>query len=504
MLERLSDLIEVRPEDLERADVLNTFVKIDSQFYVDPFLLKSTEVPEFKGSYKRIQKRFEKVISFLLTASSKSTEDRCYREAVKFLQFKECKYISLGHCTTSSNGRGIGAARAEKIAGSAFDIVHAGVKSPSIFELIGLFEDGIAGDLISDMTISIILIDILNFTQRISSDLSAKTCSFHFGNRPESWRLPFIVLESNSNRKKEPRLLLPKSLLRKLPVFQDWSSLSDIQVQNQNARDRANRVISSSFGKALEDLSTKKSDLQRYILDDVTLLSDLIEVYNAREESSYDFESDPLGEFVWYENAEKYTQISPLYPSIEIPEVFNNVDDAESIIVRICSKFASLLDDNALSHTLWVQDERTRKPKLRNERYAQLLFFAVADSYCDAHNLDISREPNAGRGPVDFKFSRGRDIIINVEIKYTSNSRLLHGYESQLAQYNRSERANSSIYVVIRVSQDTDQIHKLMSLQNRKIASGQKSPKIIIADGYVKPSASKATNSSSSLLEKEE
>ena len=37
----------------------------------------------------------------------------------------------------------------------------------------------------------------------------------------------------------------------------------------------------------------------------------------------------------------------------------------------------------------------------------QAIFFGVADSYCDANNIDLTKEGNNGRGPVDFKLSRG-------------------------------------------------------------------------------------------------
>lgn len=59
--------------------------------------------------------------------------------------------------------------------------------------------------------------------------------------------------------------------------------------------------------------------------------------------------------------------------------------------------------------------------KSKHESAAQLLFYGVADSYCAANNIDLSPESNAGRGPVDFKLSRGSTDKVIVEVKLTSN-----------------------------------------------------------------------------------
>ena len=52
--------------------------------------------------------------------------------------------------------------------------------------------------------------------------------------------------------------------------------------------------------------------------------------------------------------------------------------------------------------------------------------------------MDISPEPNSGRGPVDFKISRGEDKTV-IEIKLTSNNDCLHGFEVQIEEYAKSE-----------------------------------------------------------------
>ena len=58
---------------------------------------------------------------------------------------------------------------------------------------------------------------------------------------------------------------------------------------------------------------------------------------------------------------------------------------------------------------LWEELWASGSPK--KERAAQLIYYAIADAFCKANNLDISPEANMGGGPIDFKFSRGCPLI---------------------------------------------------------------------------------------------
>ena len=49
----------------------------------------------------------------------------------------------------------------------------------------------------------------------------------------------------------------------------------------------------------------------------------------------------------------------------------------------------------------------------RHERFAQLLFYAIAAAYCEANDIDVSPESDAGAGPVDFKLSSGAAKIVD-------------------------------------------------------------------------------------------
>jgi hypothetical protein len=63
--------------------------------------------------------------------------------------------------------------------------------------------------------------------------------------------------------------------------------------------------------------------------------------------------------------------------------------------------------------------------------------------------FDINREPNNGRGPVDFKASFGAGDKSLIEFKLGSNSQLNHGLEKQVAIYEKANRTRKSVKVIV-------------------------------------------------------
>ncbi len=106
----------------------------------------------------------------LLLDSSKTKGDKFYRAALKSYAFREVNGISLGFSETKT-GSGFGSKLAEIVIGDAFDIVKSGSKQPEVFQLAGLFEQNVGADRLSDMIASLILPDILKYTQRINNEL---------------------------------------------------------------------------------------------------------------------------------------------------------------------------------------------------------------------------------------------------------------------------------------------------------------------------------------------
>ncbi|MBD2097345.1 hypothetical protein H6F90_19790 [Trichocoleus sp. FACHB-591] len=103
------------------------------------------------------------------------------------------------------------------------------------------------------------------------------------------------------------------------------------------------------------------------------------------------------------------------------------------------------LDDSNNRNNGKKKEERVPK----KENAAQITFVSVVRSYCQANNIDLTREANIGRGPVDFKFSSGYSDRALLEVKLASNPKLLKGLESQLTTYLRAEQIKYGYYLII-------------------------------------------------------
>jgi len=472
MARRYSDVFGASHEALMAEGALDAFVDIDSPFHVDPYLLRETTVPELAPSYGRFRQHFEEVLRLL--DASKRPYDPMFREAVRKLQFRELPNASLGYSKNTSAGSGIGRGLAVRLANTASQIVQAGIKDPVIFELVGLFEEGIGADRISDMTIRVILPDLLGFSQRVAANLGIETR--HFDYQEESFGLP------HDGMSHEPVVLVPLELLRDLPVAEDWSDVDRVCTHNAQLRRAVNRIIGSTWKHATRRV--RKSDLKGVLIHHPELLQDLIDQYQAKPASHYDFKKDPSGVMSWHDAAREYAGRFPL--DLGVDRVASSAQLLD-VVRKICAHFQQLIELNGLNRLLY-DDSR----KLRHESYAQLLFFGIADVYCEANNLDVSREPNAGRGPVDFKVSEGYKARTTVEVKYSSNRSLRRGYTTQLPIYSEAERTHNSIYLIIRTNGSSRAINAVMKLREEKLAQGDGAPEIILVDGRLKPSASKA------------
>jgi len=188
---------------------------------------------------------------------------------------------------------------------------------------------------------------------------------------------------------------------------------------------------------------------------------------------------------IWAQLAKEYTTNYPL--KLDTEPIIKNADQVFRIVTEICKKFTVLVEDNGLCEFFYNDSG-----ELRHERFAHLLFYGIADIYCEANNLDLSRESNAGRGSVDFKISKGYNAKVTVEVKYSSNPRLCHGYITQLPIYSKSERSTYSIYLIIQTKESTKAIESVFRLHNEESFKGNRVPEIMLVNGQKRPSASKA------------
>lgn len=469
----ISEEFSIDQVTFEKTGALDAILDIDSRFFIDPHLLRKTKIPELKGSYQKVHAHFAKILKLMLV--SKDSGDRFWREADKLFQFPELPGICLGYSSKGVTGSGMGKELRARLLKTTKEVIDAGIRDPEIFEIVGLLEENIGCDRISDMIGRIIYPDLMAYTHRVFSSLGIKGEKYSLDGQN-------LSIPKNPYPASKPFItLVPRTILNDLPIAYSWGDIDLVCSKNHAVRLAVNKIIGNSWKEATNRFS--KKELKEKLLRNPELLKDLIESYKGKPEEFYDFENDPAGQIIWHPESQKYSAAFPLNLSLRDSP---SLDDVENVVLKICNKFKDLIENNNLSKLLYKPN---RKPK--HEEAAQLVFYGIADCYCEANNLDLTREANAGRGPVDFKVSKGYVGRVVTELKLSSNPKLVHGFETQLIEYQKAEKTERGIYLIVDVGRGKEKIKAITDMYNNAIAGGRNVPKIILVNGVSKESASK-------------
>jgi hypothetical protein len=450
---------------LNSVKAFDQILDLDANYFININRVKDTNVKEFKNGYKKINDYFKNI--GLLLKHSKGQRDRFYKEAIKKFNFHEVNGIGLGY-SKGNKGSGFGKELTQKIINDAKVIIDAGTEDPEIFHLIGLFEDNVGPDRLSDMFATLLEDEIRQYTKRIYKQLEINK-----ENYPElEFEGEFLI----NPYKENIILLLPQDILHELPIAKDWDDIDRVCREIEKIKNDINTLVKKNWSKI--GSTYKKSYIRENIINDKVLLNKLINEYKESNVEEYDFEKDPLGLSV----------LAAYQSKLKQEDLIDDIDKHKTtfqITRDICERFKYQIENKKASQILYTDDLKPRKEKI-----AQQLFLCIADAYCKANNLDLSPECNVGRGPVDFKTSKGDKDKTLVEIKLTTNSgQLIHGLEVQLEEYSKAEETKNLIYLVIDNGGSKNKIKEMYEVYDK--FTSDKRPSLIFIDAIPKASASK-------------
>jgi hypothetical protein len=158
----------------------------------------------------------------------------------------------------------------------------------------------------------------------------------------------------------------------------------------------------------------------------------------------YDFEKDPRGFVQWYEATKQW--VARVRPNL----AFSNDEEFQAFVGDLLETFGNYVENQGGWSLLWNEDKTSKR-----EDASQRLFLGVVREACRINGVDISREPNIGRGPVDFKMSEGVEKRTRIEFKQARNTKFWNGLRAQLPTYLAAEEIRVGWFVVI-VYEDKD------------------------------------------------
>jgi len=452
----LSTEFNLSKEQIIQTGVFDVLLDEDSHFFINIKRLQVTQVPEFARSYDRINEYFRN-IGLLLKSSTPG--NKLYREALKCFDFSEVNGINLGF-SSGSHGAGFGTQLRAKIIQDAYEIIKSGSEQPEIFQLTSLFEENVGPDRLSDMVARLVYDNIVTYSKRIFRELGITPEAYpgyHFKDGiPQNPYKPYWIL------------LLPVDILHELPIARCWDDIDRVCRENDAIRAEINDMIGNQWARMAS--SAKKRYMREWVFKNPDRLSRIVNSYKNARVDAFNVFSD-IDYLVGF-----------LQSTINVPE--SEKSSSLEASLEIIAIFADWVENNRGAIVIKEADLRAA------EKTVQRTMHATAKYYCQRNNWDISPEEDGGRGPVDFKISRGIDKTV-IEIKLTSNRECVHGLEVQIEEYAKAEGTDKKIFLLVNTGVHSERVADVQKKHAEMTTDGKKPAHVIVINSLPKESASK-------------
>lgn len=475
----------VDPGILDEYGAFDISLESDLPVFIDPFLIFNSAEPEHTALHDRI-------IEYLRYLKDRSASDIADQGALRYLYcFPEVKQNWLGFTSMGNQGSGLGIQFARALSaglGSIFsNFGEEKVTQGSHLEKVSLIREGVGRDNISDFATNLIKDYLLEYTQKfarqhISSDMlrDFRVRKVTFNYQTESWtdgtytlpeyRDDFILLTPSGLLTRDDTWINSSDLINgfdRIPL-----AISDGELRSQ---------VSSYFTKRLGQEDSRKAraaaayaTIRRY--------PEVVDYYIRIKEDTGD-EAAAL-------SASKVAQVQEYYREgvIELSEEL--ADKTQFYQVGTRSYNEALRRAQYFRYYIENQDGYLllNNPNFKpsNEKQVQLAFGLV----WFGTRFDVNREPNNGRGPVDFKISASAHDKSLIEFKLASNTRLKQNLLKQVEIYKAANCTPHAVKIILCYT-EMDQARIAAILSELGLSNDES---IIVVDARAdnKPSASKA------------
>jgi hypothetical protein len=440
-----SDYFDVDVQVLQDYGALNISLVNDLPLFVDPFLLFNSDQEQFQGLH-------EEMIRYLRFLREMSSAGEAINPGLlkSWFLFPEVKQNWLGYSKVGNRGSGLGREFANVLNNNLYtvfrDFGSEGVTQGSHLEKLCLIKNGVGRDSISDFTTNLIKKFLCEYTERFAAEhinsnrtkcVAVKHICFNYALRvweSKVYRLPFIDGDYV--------LLTPKEILTKDDTWINKhdliNGLEDIVESLPNDTLRSN--VNEYFLRMLPEEPTKK-DRDNVSAMVISQFPELIDYYiKYKEEHGEDAEQlseEQVKEVenLFIDHVERF--VSKLADSSDFYD--KTYDTFEESFQRVMY-LKQVIENNDGYRIFYVKGN-----PIKRESDLQLIFRLT----WFASPSDVNSEVNNGRGPVDYKISRGDKDKTLIEFKLASNSKLKKNLEGQLPVYEQANQTKKSIKVIL-------------------------------------------------------
>lgn len=485
-----SDYFKIKPEVLEKYGAFNISLVSDLPLFIDPFLLFNSKKTEYQELHNQI-------IKYLKFLKQKSTTGEIGKGALEsWYKFSEVEQNWLGFAKGGNKGSGLGMDFASALNGNLHKIFkkfgEEEITKGSHLEKLCLIKEGVGKDSISDFATNLIKEFLLAYTEEFAKEYidQSLTDAFRvqrvkFNTETETWEEKEFVLPKFKN---DYVLLTPKELLtkddtwiNKTDLIEDFERIPNA-ISNEQLRFQVNNYLQSQLTNKPDKEPTKK-EKGAAIFATLQKFPELIDFFIKYKEENGDLAESLSNQKIIFSEQVYIANVQNFVKGLKKTEFYDSpptisFEEAKKKI-EILKKFV----ENKDGYRLFYDKEGN---VISNESDLQLLFMLA----CSESIFDINREPNNGRGPVDFTVSFGKKDKTLVEFKLANNKQLKRNLQKQVEIYQEANETGMAFKVIVYFTEDEEsrakRILKEIGLENQK--------NIILIDGRNdnKASASKA------------
>ncbi|MFZ6733618.1 hypothetical protein ACO0LG_16955 [Undibacterium sp. Ji42W] len=475
-----SDFFEVQPEVLDDYGAFNISLINDLPLFIDPFLLFDSE----KLEYKALHAEIVRYVKFLRDVSIDDTINSGLLDG--WFRFPEVSQNWLGFSKTGNKGSGLGRDFAEKLHRNLHrvfkDFGNESISRGSHLEKLCLMADGVGRDHLSDFTTNLIKCYLLDYTQ-----------TFAKANLPSCLRRPIAIdkvsFDYVSRRWKGARyelpilgsdfiLLTPKDMLTKDEAWINRPDLLDNfqEIYQAMPNEQLRAQVNEYFLRSLSEDSLKE-EIREAAADAIEKFPEVLDYYVKQKEDS-GAEAHKISDLKVRQTQVQFVdQIRTMVEGNLAGTEFYELGDSFDESLRRLHFLKSVIE-NGDGYRIFYQDG---KP-IQREADLQIMYRLT---WC-ATSYDVNREVNNGRGPVDFKISKGNRDKTLVEFKLASNSKLKKNLKHQVKVYEVANGTAKSIKAILYFSHV--EYERVQTILTELGLNGRKD--VVLIDAAAKISAS--------------
>lgn len=479
-----SDVFRVDPEALEEHGAFNVALVNDLPLFVDPFLLYDSPKPVYRELH-------DGIITYLCFLRDRAIAGELTPGAIsQWLLFKEVKQNWLGFSKTGNVGTGLGPDFARALARNlttAFkDFGNETISHGSHLEKLGLLSGGVGRDHLSDFTTNLIKGYLLEYTQtfalthvRPDQRTRCRVERVRFDYETQRWQTGYFELPVIDG---DYVILTPKEILTRDEAWINQTDLLDrfhdicVSLPDDDLRAQINEHFYQQIDKR-----TKEKEKRAAAMRTIEQFHELLDYY-IRWKEEHGSEAHRSADAKVQETHLQFVEnIRALVNQYLVGSEFYSYDSSYEQSMKRVMYLKHVIEDQGGQRLFYVNGQPVQREVDLHVMF-RLTWFA------NSGDLDLNAEVNNGRGPVDFKVSKGKRNSNLVEFKLAKNTSLEKNLQHQVKIYEKASDSQKSIKVIMHFSdaelQRVTDILKRLKLTDCK--------DIVLIDASPKISASKA------------